>query len=265
MSRAIWETCETLAGETASAIVIRTVEFSETSLVVTLWTREFGRLSALAKGARRAKGPFEGSLDLLSVCRVVVIRKPQAGLDLLTEAKLNRRFRGGEKSLPRTYAGYYVAEMLRLLTDDHDPHADLYDLTIQTLSRIDGAGCVATALLHFDAQLMRILGLAPGLERCTHCGGDLPDSARMSFSLDAGGLVCTKCRPLQRQLLSIRRPVVVAMRQLLDATPAASIRLSTAVYSELRAAMNRYVQTLAGSIPRMQAYLPNKLDSGIPA
>ena len=102
-----------------TAIVLRTIEFSETSLIVVLLTRDFGRLSAMAKGARRPKGPFEGSLDLLSVCRVVVLRKRSDTLDLLTEAKLQRRFRGADRSMERLYGGYYVAEMLRLLMDDH--------------------------------------------------------------------------------------------------------------------------------------------------
>ncbi len=163
-----------MAAEQTTAIVLRTIEFSETSLIVTLLTRDFGRVSALAKGARRPKGPFEGSLDLLAVCRVVVIRKTTDTLDLLTEAKLHRRFRGGERSLERLYGGYYVADMLRqLLTDDHDPHPDVYDLAIQTLQQIDGTGDVASSLAFFDAQLLRMLGHAPGTDRCTDCGGEV--------------------------------------------------------------------------------------------
>ena len=76
-----------MAAEKTTAIVLRTVEFSETSLIVTLLTRDFGLVSALAKGARRPKGPFEGALDLLAVCRVVLIRKNTDALDLLTESQ----------------------------------------------------------------------------------------------------------------------------------------------------------------------------------
>ncbi len=245
-----------MAAEQTTAIVIRTVEFSETSLIVTLLTRDWGRVSAIAKGARRPKGPFEGSLDLLAVCRVVVIRKTSDTLDLLTEAKLHKRFRGGQRSLPRLYGGYYVAEMLRLMTDDHDPHPDVYDLTIQTLEQIDGDGDVASALLGFDAQLLRMLGHAPGTDRCTDCGGPLPAVSRIYFSLTAGGLVCNQCRPKQRQTVSVTAKVIDQLRHLHAAETKFPIPVPHDCYGELRAVMNRYIQTVVGSVPKMQTFLP---------
>ena len=245
-----------MTAEQTTAIVIRTVEFSETSLVVTLLTRDFGRLSALAKGARRPKGPFEGALDLLAVCRVVVIRKSTDTLDLLTEAKLHRRFRGAERSLRRVYAGYYVAEMLRLQTDDHDPHPDVYDLAIETLNQIDGTGDVASSLAYFDAQSLRMLGHAPGTDRCTVCGNEVELAPRVSFALIAGGVVCSECRPRQHKTLSVRRDVIEEIRRL----QSPETRLPTEVppnrYGELRAVLNRYIENMLGQKPRMQSYLP---------
>ena len=88
-----------MPSEKATAIVLRTVEFSETSLVVTLFTREFGKLGALAKGARRLKNPFESALDLLALCRIVFLHKSSDALDLVTEAKLLRRFRPAGREL----------------------------------------------------------------------------------------------------------------------------------------------------------------------
>lgn len=253
-----------MAAEQTTAIVLRTIEFSETSLIVTLLTRQFGRVSALAKGARRPKGPFEGSLDLLAVCRVVVIRKTNDTLDLLTEAKLHRRFRGGERSLERLYGGYYITDMLRqLLSDDHEPHPDVYDLTIQTLEQIDGSGEVASSLAYFDAQLLRMLGHAPGTDRCTDCGGEVASTARVAFALSAGGIVCAGCRNRQRQTLSVRQSVINEIKRLQSPQLALPIRISGDCYGELRAVLNRYIQTVVGSVPRMQPFLPamSKTDS----
>lgn len=248
-----------MPSEQTKAVVLRIIEFSETSLVVTLLTRELGRVTAIAKGARRPKGPFEGSLDLLAVCRVVVIRKRGDNLDLLTEAKLLRRFRGGERSLGRTYAGYYVAELLRLVTEDHDPHADLYDLTIRTLGEIDGSGDCATALAYFDAQTLRIVGLQPGTDRCTGCGGTVPDSPRVAFSFDAGGIVCHACRPHQSRSVSLRRGVLDLLRHLQAPETDSSIPIDPALYGEFRSVMNRYIESQLGVVPRMQPFLPNAI------
>src|SRR5262249_7140061 len=82
-----------MSSEKSAAIVIRQVDFSESSRVVTMFTREFGKVAVLAKGAKRLKGPFEAALDLLAVCDVVFIRKSTSGLDILTEARLQTRFR----------------------------------------------------------------------------------------------------------------------------------------------------------------------------
>ena len=245
-----------MAAEQTTAIVLRAIEFSETSLIVTMLTRELGRISAIAKGARRAKSPFEGSLDLLAVCRVVVLSKSSESLDLLTEAKLHRRFRGADRSLERLYGGYYVAEMLRLLLDDHEPHPEVYDLTIGTLQRIDGDGNVAASLAWFDLQLLRLLGHAPGTDRCTECGSACPSAARVPFSLEAGGIVCNRCRSRQRSTLSIRQPVLGQIRQLQRPGLQAPLEIPRDLYGELRAILNRYIQTVVGSVPRMQAFLP---------
>src|SRR5271154_301987 len=116
-----------MSSEKADALVLRSVDFSETSSVVTLFTREFGKIGALAKGARRPKGPFESALDLLALCRIVFLRKSSEALDLLTEAKLERRFRPAPRSLSSLYAGYYLAELLAKLPESYDPHPELFD------------------------------------------------------------------------------------------------------------------------------------------
>ncbi|WP_182864672.1 DNA repair protein RecO [Stieleria mannarensis] len=249
-----------MAAEQTTAVVLRAIPFSETSLVVTLLTRDFGQVAALAKGARRPKSSFEGSLDLLAVCRVVLIRKSSDALDLLTEAKLQRRFRGAEKSLDRVYAGYYIAEMLRLLTDNHDPHPGLYDLTLDALGQIDGRGNSALALLGFDTSALRLLGHAPATRRCVDCGGRIGDSPRIAFAPIAGGVVCRDCRPRQHSLLTVSGETIDHLERLLAPHTRLPIELPSSVYREMRGLINRYIQAILGSTPKMQPYLPARME-----
>ncbi len=192
-----------MASEKTVAIVLRVVEFSETSCIVTLFTRDFGKVGALAKGARRPKSPFESALDLLAICRIVFLHKSSDALDLLTEAKLERRFRNTQRDLSRLYAGYYVAELLRELTDAGDPHPDLFEAADAALWELEGPTEYARVVLRFELTALRLLGHLPALEGCAACGQTLELAGRHPFAMAAGGLLCPACRPGHRQVVSV--------------------------------------------------------------
>jgi DNA repair protein RecO (recombination protein O) len=125
--------------EKALAIVARGTDWSETSRITTLFTREFGKVRALAKGGRRLKSNFDVAFDLLTVCEVVFIRK-SSGLELLTEARMHEQFPALRRNLPALYAGYYVAELLAEGLQDYDPHPALFDAAIRTLRALGATG-----------------------------------------------------------------------------------------------------------------------------
>ncbi|MGI8979978.1 MAG: DNA repair protein RecO [Pirellulaceae bacterium] len=245
-----------MSAEKSLAIVLRTIEFSETSVVATLFTETFGKISALAKGARRPKGPFESALDLLAVVRIVFLHKSSDALDLLTEAKLERRFRAAARDLSRLYAGYYVAELLTELTDAGDPHADLFSAADAALARLDSDAPVAITLLDFELTALRLLGHLPSLHDCVGCGNPVETVGRIAFGLVVGGVLCSTCRPGQRQVVSISAPALVAMRKLAEANENAEFtELEPKVGGELRGILSSYLAHLLGHKPKMHDYL----------
>src|SRR5438105_12133836 len=142
--------------EKALALVVRTTDWSETSRIATLWTREFGKVRALAKGGRRLKSNFESALDLLTVCSIVFLRKSSGSLDLLTEAQVLERFPRLRTDLQALYAAYYVAELLADWTEDYDPHPTLFDAVVAALEDFGGPGVVTgTRLLAFELVFLR--------------------------------------------------------------------------------------------------------------
>ncbi len=246
-----------MSAEKSLAIVLRTVDFSETSLVVTLFTRDFGKIGALAKGARRPKSAFEGALDLLSLCRVVFLHKSTDALDLLTEAKLQRRFRAASRDLTRLYAGYYVAELLDELTHTGDPHADLFDAAEQALAELDGEGDVAAVLLRLEMTALRVLGHLPSLATCVGCDRPVELEGRVAFGMLDGGVLCADCRPGKRQVVSVSGGVVKTLQQFADATSDAwrSALLPAKVWGELRGVLNHYLANLLGKKPKLHDFL----------
>ena len=209
-----------MAAEKALALVVRGTDWSETSRIATLFTREFGKVRALAKGGRRLKSNFDTAFDLLSVCRVVFLRKAHGGLDLLTEAQLAERFPALREDLHALYAGYYVAELLADGTQDYDPHPPLFDAAVETLRGLGERGASAPresltrpdaptwtrgadaprspgphldSVARFELVWLKELGYSPRLDACAACGAEvLPvrpasrASAALQTRLDAG-------------------------------------------------------------------------------
>ena len=177
----------------------------ETSLVVTLFTRELGKVSALAKGARRLKSPFQGGLDLLGVSDIVVLHKASEALDLLTEAAPVERFASLRRDLAALYAGYYVAELLTDLTDFHDPHPKLFDAATVTLRHLGDPVLRTRRVLRFELACLRELGLMPALEACAHCGAAVRARGgdAVAFGLATGGVLCPDCRPGQPHVATL--------------------------------------------------------------
>ncbi|MGW8256662.1 MAG: DNA repair protein RecO [Thermoguttaceae bacterium] len=246
-----------MSTEKANAIVIRSVDFSETSLIVTLFTREFGKLGALAKGAKRLKSPFESALDLLAVCRIVFLHKTSDALDLLTEAKLLRRFRATAGNLLGLYAGYYVAELLGDLCDENDPHPELFDLADETLAALSAGENVVRRVIRFELGLLRILGLMPALDGCAECGSPVSASGRIAFGQLDGGVLCERCRQHKKQVVLLSAGVLRTLGQLADQKGQAwqRMEINSGILGELRGVLNQYLANILGHKPRMYEYL----------
>jgi DNA repair protein RecO (recombination protein O) len=229
-----------MPAEPALALVVRGADWSETSRIATLWSREFGKLRVLAKGGRRLKSSFETSLDLLNVCRIAVIRKSTFGLDLLTEASVAERFPKLRAHLPALYAAYYVAELLSDGTEDYDPHPALFDATLEALRELGEAGpLVGSRLAAYELTWLNELGYSPALESCAACGRSVPSPA--IFSASAGGIVCAECAPRQREKRSIS-PGALAMLRTLGVDDSAWRKTwSMAERTELRNLLGLYV------------------------
>jgi len=253
-----------MAAEKALALVVRGTDWSETSRITTLFTREFGKVRALAKGGRRLQSNFEIAFDLLTVCQIVFIRKAQGGLDLLTEARMEERFPALRNDLNALYAGYYVAELLADGTQDYDPHPPLFDAAIGMLRGLGEPGRLASdSVTSFELVWLKELGYSPRLDTCAACGSDVlpPGSERATFSPSAGGVLCPVCGPTAPD----RRPLSVggldALRGL-TATAGSDTPVSPALPPplrvELRGLLGQVVSFVLGRRPRMLGYVEGR-------
>lgn len=243
--------------EKTEALVIRLADWSESSKVVTLFSRDFGKIAAVAKGAKRLKSAFEAALDLLTICNIVFIQKSSEGLDILTEAKLQKRFTGKPGKLESLYAGYYLAELLDSLTELTDPHPDLYAEALQTLERFTGEVPLELAILRWELVLLNEIGQLPMLEGCAECGRPVAPDVWFDFSVGQGGLICPNCHPEADHARPLQPGTLVILNQVLNGQSAAWQRLlvSPVQLRELRRVMTPTICHVLGKRPKMFGYL----------
>lgn len=239
-----------MPAEPALALIVRGSDWSETSRIVTLWTREFGKVRALAKGGRRLRSSFEVALDVLTVTRVMLIRKHQGGLDLLTEALLDRRYPHLRTSLNCLTIGYYIAELLADGTQDGDPHPALFDQSLEILALPDSS---PLDVIRFELAWLHELGYSPRLDACVLCSR-IPaeshqDSVRIGISPEAGGVVCSACQGAVRDRRLIGQEALSLLRK--ATTPSIRMTGSLQAVHELRGLLSQTVSVILGRRPRL--------------
>lgn len=179
------------------AIVLGRLDYSETSQVIVLFTREHGKVRAIAKGIKRGtKTRFAVGIDLLDVGHVVLSSRQErtANLATVTEWKQARSLSGLREKLHRIQAAEYAAEITAHLTEDWDPHIELFDALVTTLTELSNAAEALPLVVGYQLRLLDSIGSMPRFDACVLCGRTVDLTHFSSFE---GGMVCRHCEPGQ--------------------------------------------------------------------
>jgi DNA repair protein RecO (recombination protein O) len=218
------------------AILLRRVVYGEADLVVTLLGLETGRVSALARGARRSSRRFSGGLGpaLAGDARL----RDRPGADLMAfESFEARGDRGGlAGDLAKAAHAAYAVELCDRLCPPRQPERAVFVWLDEFLARLEAGTARAERLRVFEIGLLRALGLGPSLGRCLACGRDDLGDEEVGWQPEAGGVLCRRCaRGAERMSAGTRR----ALASLDQATLAAAdgITLDRAVGAACRRAV----------------------------
>ena len=145
--------------QSTSAILLRKRKFSDTSLIVSWCTESLGCIQTMAKGARRAKSPFAGKLDLFFETDIAIVSSRKSNLHTLTEVALRNPFVGIRQNYLRTQTAAYFVELIEVCTerDHHEP--ELFALLRRAFGYLDANEPNLRAVAHFETELARITGV----------------------------------------------------------------------------------------------------------
>jgi DNA repair protein RecO (recombination protein O) len=151
--------------ETAAGLVLRTRPLTETSLIIHWLTPNLGRLATVAKGARRAKSPFRGKLDLFYLADFSFSRSRRSELHTLREVSLRETHSGLREDLGLLQQASYCAALVEQATETETPLPRIFDLVMGSLRHLLGQPLQAATVFSFELKLLTELGLKPDLDK----------------------------------------------------------------------------------------------------
>jgi len=174
------------------------VPYRDADLIVTLFTRKFGKLSALARSARRSRKRFGGALGHLSVIEVELLRHPSRDLSTLAGAEVLRDFSLLATDMVSFAHASYATELTRELSVPEQPDVGVWDALLEFFGALRDDGHAVALLRGFELRLLDAVGLAPVFDRCVGCGETDALERGTVFDGGRGGVLCAACGALAR-------------------------------------------------------------------
>jgi DNA repair protein RecO (recombination protein O) len=182
---------------TTDAIVLRTVPYRDADLIVTLYTRERGKLSAMARSARQSKKRFGSCLQLFTVSEVQLTTRG-GELHTLGSAQLERSYTDMAADMACFAHASYGTELVRDLSAPEVADPGMLELIVELYQELEERGASTLVLRAFELRILHMVGLAPVLERCVGCGAAEVYTRGVVLDPNRGGICCSTCAAMSR-------------------------------------------------------------------
>ena len=179
---------EMMAVLTSDAVILRTWPVQEADLIVSIFTRDYGKLRGVAKAALKSRKRFGGALEPMTVTRAWFVERPRVELGRLDQLEIVRSPLSDAVDAGRMTALSFYAELLDEALPEHDPQETVYRLLLSVLEQTTTA-MPWMPVTYFALWMTRLMGLLPDVGHCTACGETLV-AGEIGFSPYADGLFC---------------------------------------------------------------------------
>lgn len=190
------------------ALLLRRVELGEADLVLTLFTSTLGRVSALARGARRSQKRFAGALEPFFTLRVRLEERAHSELFALSEARISRARLGMLSDLNRMEVAGRALGWVRKTAPPRTPEPQSFAHLERVLDRLASSEpslLPERELAELGLSLLTSFGWGIDFERCVRCGKPCPEAARAAIDVASGGLVCRDCGGARIRVTAVQR------------------------------------------------------------
>lgn len=231
------------------AIVLKRSDFGEADRLLTLYTPDYGKIRAIAKGVRKPTSRKSGHVELFTHTSLLLAKGRH--LDIVTQADTLDTFVALQKNLERLGYACYIAELVDRFVEEANENRPLFVLLLDALSWLGDDSSVPLLLArYFELHLLQHVGYRPQLFHCINCGKEIEPIDNF-FSIDAGGVIDPDCMQTQRDKLpmhgrdavpiSLNALKVLRFLQTREWATVRALQLNADVHAEVETVMQRYI------------------------
>lgn len=236
------------------AVILKTQPFRSSSLIVTFFTPQFGKVRGVVKGVHREGETRQAGFEIFTHAEFIFYEKKRSDLHLISESAILESRDAIRNRLDTIAYGSYFCELTDELTEVHDPHPEIFHL-LQSGFRFLSVIPPSRLALLFEIKLLREMGWLPYLESCLGCGAKPLEQG--FFSVRQGALICEKCRGKEPGAQPMGVPVLGAFRAYTQEPLEDCLRGSytAATENQIRFIMTQFLNYRLGKVLKSRKFL----------
>ncbi|GER66931.1 DNA repair protein RecO [Weizmannia acidilactici] len=229
--------------EKCEGIVIKNTDYGESNKILHIYTREFGKLSVMARGAKKPNSRLAAVSQIFTYGNFLF--QPSRGLGTLQQGEIVSSMRYIREDIFKTAYAVYVIELLDKAVEDKKKNPFLFELLLRTLEYIDEGYDTEIITNIFEMKMLNVLGLYPSMDKCAVCGSR---AGAFAFSIRENGLLCDRCFGRDPYRLPLSQPSIRLLRifYFLDINRLGTISVKESTKKELRQAISMYYDEYSG-------------------
>ena len=229
-----------------SAVVIRVLDHGESDKIITFYCPELGRLTGIAKGAKRSKKRFVNKLELFSRLQIRFATNSRSSLVRIDQAELVNAYPLIRSDYSRYAAAALIGEIMLHCSREDDGDPEVFRLLEWSLARLNSGQEVDQTIILFQIRMLALAGYQPVLQGCVRCGRVDPEAAPFFFLASRNGFVCRCCNREKTQTFPLNLSTVKLLQLALDLPldKIGRLRFSSRSRTEAMELLERYSTSL---------------------
>jgi DNA repair protein RecO (recombination protein O) len=231
-----------------TGFVLRTLSYSESDLIVTFYSHDFGKLKGIAKGAKRSKKRFANVFEPFSLTNIIFTRKSRDMLALIESCEIVDHYHDIRQDMEKTLMASYFIELTDHFSPEGKKNEDVFQLLHDFLLILGREKASDAIVRFFEMRLLKLAGFEPAIDRCIVCKTPVTNGNSYYFHAHEGGIKCNACAKPQRyeQPISAGTVRTLLLGKEMDIDKIKLVCMTNALASESRSLLIGFITHVLG-------------------